>query len=143
MIPREEWEWFGIAGHLIVGSDCQFHLTTRVGSALVSTVGEYLPDEGSREIAARSKGITLEGRGDMRRADFMKKVGWLEIGLDRTYETMVFPLGDEVCQTKDCNCGMPVVTDWTELDMEGYNSRGDAQRGHYVMCERWAQESAA
>lgn len=43
MIPHSEWKWYGYAGHLVVGSRCAFHLSTRIGGYLVSTVGHYLP----------------------------------------------------------------------------------------------------
>lgn len=133
------WKWFGHHGHLIVGRDCRFHLCTQVGDYLISTVGEYLPDERVREIIAQSRGVELRGKGDERRADFLKKIGFETIGLDRTYETMVFRVGDDVCDTPECGCGMPKVEDWGELDMEGYNSAGDATRGHVAMCEKWAK----
>jgi len=29
--------------------------------------------------------------------------------------------------------------EWSELDADGYNLRGDAQRGHLAMCEKWAE----
>jgi hypothetical protein len=137
---REQWEWFGSAGHLIVASECRFHLCTKVGPWLVSTVGEWLPDSSSWSIYTDSRGVTLEGRGDARRADFLNKVGFIEIGLGR-YETMVFPLSDKRCTVEDCDCGMPVVSEWSELDTDSYNLRGDAERGHYAMCERWAQQA--
>lgn len=135
---RATWEWFGNAGHLIVGRDCRFHLATLVGAWWVSTVGEYLPDEGSREIHAKVRGVALEGRGDQRRADFMRKFGWVEVGYGRKYETMVFRAGDERCATADCSCGMPIPSEWDELDSGGYNDAGGATRGHYAMCEKWA-----
>lgn len=139
--PRDEWEWFGTAAHLIVGQDCRFHLATVIGSYLVSTVGEWLPDESSREIMAKSRGHVLEGRGDARRADFMNKVGFAEIGAGRLYETMVFPVSNERCTVADCDCGMPQVADFGDLESDAYNLRGDATRGHYAMCERWARKS--
>jgi hypothetical protein len=137
--PRSTWEWYGSAGHLIVASECRFHLATKVGPWLVSTVGEWVPDSASWHIFAESRGVELEGQGDARRADFLNKVGFMEIGFGRKYETMVFRLGDERCTAPECDCGMPVVIDWSELDSDGYNVRGDAQRGHYEMCEKWAK----
>jgi len=131
---REDWEWFGSAGHLIVASECRFHLATSVGPWLVSTIGEWVPDSASWHLYAESRGITLEGRGDARRADFLNKVGFIQIGAGRTYETMVFRTSGERCELPDCNCGAPVVADWSELDSASYNERGDAQRGHYAMC---------
>ncbi len=119
MIPESEWEWFGSAAHLIVGNDCRFHLATVIGDHLVSTVGEYLPNSAAREFQ--------------------------EIGFGRKYETMVFRVTDDRCTADDCACGLPVVADWSGLDMDGYNVRGDAQRGHYAMCRKYAarERSAA
>lgn len=138
--PRETWEWFGSAAHLIVGSDCRFHLATKVGPWLISTVGEWLPDSSSWDIYARSADVTLEGRGDARRYDFLTKVGYVEIGAGRKYETMVFRTAGERCTQADCDCEMPVVSEWGEIDSQGYNLRGDAQRGHLAMCDRWASK---
>lgn len=135
---RSEWEWFGSPGHLIVAEDCRFHLCTKVGPWLVSTVGEWLPDSNSWSIYAESRGIQIEGRGDARRADFKRKIGFLEIGAGRKYETMVFRLTDKRCDIEDCLCGMPLVEDWGEIDSNAYNARGDAQQGHYAMCETWS-----
>jgi hypothetical protein len=67
LASREGWEWFGNAAHLIVSRDCRFHLATLVGPWLISTVGEYFPDERSREIHAEVRGIQLQGMGDARR----------------------------------------------------------------------------
>jgi hypothetical protein len=136
---EQGWEWFGNPGHFICARDCQFHLCTLVGPWLVSTVGEYFPDETSRQIHADVRGIKLEGRGDERRADFMRKCGYVEIGFGRTYETMVFRTDGTRCDSDDCRCGMPKVAEWSELDAQGYSDRGDAQRGHYAMCRKWAE----
>lgn len=137
-IPVEEWKWFGYAAHLIVGSHCRFHLATVIGKHLVSTVGEWVPDESSREITANVKGVQLEGRGDARLADWLRKCGFEQIGAGRTYETMVFPITDEVCTEPECNCGGPTMADWSELDSNGYNNRGEATKGHMEMCLKWA-----
>ena len=137
MIPRSEWKWFGKVGHLIVGPWCRFHLCTQVGPYFVSTVGEYVPDDGVRDMLAEHRGNPLEGRGDARFDDWMKKCGYEEIGAGRKYETMVFLCGSE-CAVEDCNCGIPVPTDWQEIDASGYNSPRDAHEGHYSMCEKYA-----
>lgn len=141
-VERSAWKWFGNAAHLIVARDCRFHLATLVGPWLVSTVGEYLPDSQVRETIASSRGVELRGRGDAREHDFMKRVGYLEIGLGRKYETMVFRAGKE-CATPDCGCGLPCPSDWSELDMAGYADAGAATRGHYAMCEKWAARTEA
>lgn len=62
---HESWKWYGYAGHLIVSRRCAFHLTTRVGKYLVSTVGAYYQ--------------SLD--------DKMTTIG---SGKDEYYETMVF-----------------------------------------------------
>ena len=138
LFPPERWEWFGSPAHFICSLDCRFHMATLVGPWVVSTVGEYLPDSGSWDIYARSAGVTLDGRGDDRRGQFLREVGWVEIGAGRKYETYVFRATGERCKAPDCGCGLP---EWTgsEIDSEGYNERGDAQRGHVAMCEKWSR----
>lgn len=132
MIPKSEWVWMPHAGHLIVGNDCRFHLATRIGKWIVSTVGEYIPDSEVRELLARTRGVKLEGMGDNRLADYMKKVGYEEIGLNRKYETMVF----RAKRAKDC-CPWR-MKQGNELDMAGYNDPTKAYKGHFRMCEKWA-----
>lgn len=43
-IPADEWVWYGFAGHFIAGSRCRYHLCTRIGGYLVSTLGAYYPE---------------------------------------------------------------------------------------------------
>lgn len=137
MIPMDQWEWFGCAGHFICADRCRFHLCTKIRDLLVSTVGEYFPDEGVREGLAKMRGVTLVGIGDYRAADYMDKVGFEKIGSNRLYETMVFKAGAP-CTDKDCNCGCPTITPVIELDGKGYNLRGEANRGHMEMCYKVA-----
>jgi hypothetical protein len=136
-ISKIDWKWFGHAGHFICAQWCRFHLCTLVGNYLVSTVGEYVPDEGVREIHCDVRGITLKGRGDERLADYMNKVGFQEIGCGRKYETMVFKAGNP-CSVKECHCGLPEISG-SELEADGYNEAGAATAGHYAMCEKWSQ----
>ena len=136
MIQKQDWKWFGNAGHLCVGAHCRFHLCTEIGQYVVSTVGQYWPQEAVREIFANSRGVTLEGKGDARERDYMTKVGYEEIGCGRTYETMVFNVTGH-CNSPECRCGLPLI-DGQELDCEGYNSAADATAGHMAMCEKWA-----
>jgi hypothetical protein len=135
--PRDQWEWFGSPAHFICGDDCRFHMATLVGPWVVSTVGEWLPDSSSWHIYAGSIGVELEGRGDARRADFLNKVGYIEIGSGRAYETMVFEAGKR-CDVGGCGCGMPSISG-SELDFDGYNDAGAATRGHNEMCEKWSR----
>ena len=137
MIPAEQWQWYGWAGHLIVGHDCRFHLCTVIGDYIVSTVGAYLPDSNVRDTMASVEGIQLDGRGDARRADWMRKKGYVEIGYQRLYETMVFKTNGRVCEAPSCNCGLP-EHDGRELDFQGYNTAAEATAGHIAVCQRVA-----
>lgn len=131
-IQEKDWNWFGNAGHFICGRDCRFHLATQIGGFLVSTVGQYLPDSAVREIRAQSRGIKLEGRGDDRENDWLRKAGYEEIGLGRTFETIVFRAG-RPCDSKDCACGLPEIEP-TEMEFSGYNDAGAATAGHMRLC---------
>ena len=138
-VPREEWEWFGSPLHLIVARDCRFHLATLVGPWVVSTVGEWLPDSTSWDSYASGRGVIIEGRGDARRSDFLRKVGFIEIGHGRKYETMVFRVAKERCDEEGCECeGSPRIEEWGELDSDCYNDARSARGGHMAMCEKWA-----
>lgn len=108
-IPEAEWVWSGHAGHLIVSESCRFHLATRVGDVLVSTVGDYYVP------------------GDTKRST---------IGLDRFFETMVFPVRD----TLDCGCAEP--TSWLEIDYAPANDAKEATANHMEMCRKWARQQA-
>jgi hypothetical protein len=104
----------------------------------VSTVGELWPEAGRREIIAKTRGIVLEGRGDARDIDYMKKIGYDTIGCGRLYETMVFRAG-EPCGADRCGgCGLPECIDGSSLDFVGYNKAADAAKGHLAMCKKWA-----
>ena len=110
MIPQTRWKWFGYAGHFIGGNSCYFHLCTQVGKHLISTVGEYHSLDGKRQ----------------------------EIGLDRYLETMVFKAG-KICDEPTCMCGQPRI-DGNELDFDGYDTAGEALKGHMKMCQKWAKK---
>lgn len=142
MTPEAEWRWFGCPGHLVVALDCRFHLCTQVGGFLVSTVGEYLPDAPVREILCECRGIALDGRGDARLADYLQKVGFEELGVGRTYETMVFRTTGDVCHHPGCSCGLPTIA-LDCLDMDGYTTAGAATIGHLKLCQKYAREEPA
>ena len=109
MSDRSDWTWMPHAGHLIVGQDCRFRLNTEVGGWIVSTVGEYR-------------------RGDSEN---------IEIGADRTFETMVFP--SEPAPDTCCPFRM---ADADNRDFDGYNAPEDAYKGHIAMCEKWSKVAA-
>jgi hypothetical protein len=69
MTPRDQWKWYGYPGHLCVGHKCAFHLSTRIGKYLISTVGDYRKVDGD--------GLPQE------------------IGSGRLFETFVFPCDGE------------------------------------------------
>lgn len=140
MIPHSEWKWFGSPAHFICALDCRFHMATEIGEYLVSTVGEYLPDSAVREILAKSRGIELEGKGDARRADWMKKYGYEKLGVTGYYETMVFRIRPgSHCKKEDCMCGMPeIIAD--SLAMDRYDTSGEARQGHLELCDDVARD---
>ena len=138
----ERWVWMPHAAHFILGNWCRFHLATyipcpvRGNGVLVSTVGELLLDEGSRELFAKSRGIVLVGRGDARLRDYMNKIGYQELGCGRKYETMVFPA--QHLTDADHRCCPYRPADYEELEMVGYNDPGDAYEGHLALCRKWS-----
>lgn len=107
MKSREGWKWYGFAGHLCVGRRCAFHLCTRVGPYLVSTVGAYYPKD----------------------SDDCETIG---AGKDDYFETMVFP-----CHGDDAD-GNP-NNDLSEIECVRYSESIKAERGHYVLCEKYAE----
>lgn len=135
------WKWFGHAGHFICGHWCRFHLTTKVGKYLVSTVGEYWPERGSREIHAQVHDPKWFAANRHRLGDdfdhaYMQRFGYETVGLDRLYETMVFRAGAP-CKAKGCACGLPSING-SELDFKGYNDAASATTGHHKLCRKWA-----
>lgn len=100
--------YFGNAAHLIVGNWCRFHIATRIGDVLVSTVGEYYPRPTDEKPTT--------------------------IGVNRLYETMVFRVNGE--RSCECGCGLP-LHDGLEVDFAAYNDPKDANAGHEAMCAKY------
>lgn len=124
-VSPKDWKWFGNAGHFICGEWCRFHLCTQVGCWLVSTVGEYIPP------------ILSQG-SEQKEAVWLKRhPTGQEIGLGRTFETMVFMAG-KPCSDEICGCGLPEISG-SELDVGCYNSRKDATEGHLALCLKWSK----
>lgn len=139
-MKKDKWVWMPHPGHFICCNDCRFHLNTYVGGYIVSTVGEYEPDMAIRERYAQSRGIVLEGMGDARRDDAMKKLGYEKLGIDRIYETMVFPA---VRGPKVDGCCPWRMSDCSSIDFAGYNTAEDARIGHMKLCQKWAKKMPA
>ena len=136
-MKKENWIWMPHAGHFICGHDCRFHLATYVGKYIVSTVGEYWPDRQVREIHAQVHDPIWYGKnrilkGDYFEAEYFKRFGYTEIGLDRKYETMVF----KATKSKEKCCPYEMVSG--EKDFDGYNTAADAYKGHLRLCKKWS-----
>jgi hypothetical protein len=138
-MKKEKWVYMPHAGHFICGSDCRFHLNTYVGKYIVSTVGEYWPDQQVRRIHAEvhdpawyAKNMAL--RGDNFDRVYMEKFGYEDIGANRKYETMVFKAkrGDFKCCPWEMKSG-------EDIDFDSYNDAGDAYKGHLKMCDKWSK----
>jgi hypothetical protein len=106
---REDWKWYGFAGHFILGDRCSYHLSTRVGNYLVSTLGAL-------------------------RVNSWHQEQFDAIGVDPKYfyETMVLPCDGETEE------GNPNLLSRIELDCLRYEESLEAERCHYAMCEKWA-----
>jgi hypothetical protein len=78
--------------------------------------------------------MQLEGRGDARRADYLEKMGYEEIGIGRKYESVVF----KAKRSKQGCCPWEMASA-TGLDMRGYNNPDQAMRGHYQLCDKWSK----
>lgn len=140
-VPKANWVWMPHSAHLIVGSDCRFHLATKIGKYIVSTVGEYLPDAPVREIFAESRKFNLVERGDARIREWIKKNGGYEdIGWNRKYETMVFKAMKMPESRKGCTACPFVIESGNNIDSDGYSDAGEAYRGHLKMCRKWSKK---
>lgn len=123
---HDKWEWYGNPGHFICSRWCRFHLTTKVGPWLVSTVGEYVhPRHGMGSEQKEAKWLKENWPGE-------------EIGPRRTYETVVFRAG-EPCNTEGCRCGVPQI-DGAECSFAGYNDAKAATAGHMRLCREYASK---
>lgn len=134
---KEKWIWMPHAAHFICGNDCRFHLATKVGKYIVSTVGEYVPDSSIRRIYAESRGKKIKGIGDEWDANYMKEFGYEDIGLDRKYETMVFLAKKS---GESCSACPYRIASGENIDFKGYNNPKDAYQGHMKMCEKWSKK---
>ena len=117
MIAEKDWQWFGHAEHLCVGASCQFHLCTRVGNYLVSTVGDYYP-YGQRKDSKRET---------------------IGAGENSFFECCVFRVvGENGCRDATCVCGLPEVS-WSQLEGQRYATAGVARHAHMQACAKYAR----
>lgn len=104
----------GCAGHFIAAAGCAWRRHTQVGKFRISSVGDYRPRNGKREL----------------------------IGATGYYETMVFALTDRQAEGNE-GCGCREVANWTEIDGERYETAGEAQAGHERYVAKYAAIDAA
>jgi len=119
MISQENWVWYGSPQHFCCASMCRFHLATKVGEYIISTVGNY---HSLLKLEDKLRDINEDGAE--------------EVGCGRFYETMVFLCGEE---DKECGCHVN-ITDLSEVDFKGYQTASEANAGHFRMCEKYAEE---
>lgn len=134
-MKKQNWIWMPHPGHFICSRWCQFILNTYVGGFIVSTLGEYVPDAPVREILAESRDVALKGIGDIRLADYMKKIGYEELSVGYKYETMVFKAkksGNKCCPYE--------MKSGSNIDCETYNTADEAKEGHYKLCLKWSKQ---
>lgn len=110
----------------------------------MSTVGQYWPERGVREIHAQvhDPKWLIENqhlKGDYFDHAYMKRFGFEDIGRDRKFESMVFKAG-KTCTAKGCDCGQPEI-DGSELDFDSYKTTGEANKGHLALCLKWSKVS--
>lgn len=109
-IPESKWVWYGYAGHLAVGARCAFHMSTRIGNYLISTVGHYIP-KGKETTQIESIG---SGNSDY-------------------FETMIFP-----CSGED-KYGNPII-ELNELYCRRYSNSREAEANHRKVCKEYAKK---
>ena len=123
MVKANKWKWFGRSGHFCCGEWCRFHLCTRVGRYIISTVGQFVhPRHSAGSERTEVEWLAKNPLGE-------------EIGSGRHFETMVFRAG-KPCS---CGCGQP-THDGKDLDFAGYETCADARAGHRAMCNKWAKK---
>ena len=114
-ISKDEWIWYGSAAHFIGGKDCRFHMATRIGDTLVSSVGDYRPD---RKGPAKEIGSSFGMDGEA------------------LFETFVFEVGNEECR---CGCGIPKLLDAAAGFGPRASTQSEAQDNHRWICDEVAQ----
>ena len=127
MIPESKWEWYGYSGHFICGSWCRFHMLTKVGKWLISTVGSFVhPLRYGKNEEDEAAWLKVNYPGE-------------DIGCGRKFETMVFLAGKK-CNSPTCGCGQPQILNGNELEMLGANDAGMARRNHMKLCRKYAKK---
>lgn len=146
-MSKADWIWMPHAAHFIASDHCQFHMATYLGNGyVVSTVGEYWPERIVREIHASIYDPQWHHANNSRKGDdydhaYKARFGFEEIGMNRTYETMVFravPIEDH--PDKDGTCCPYVAATGEDLDYNAYNDAKAAYDGHMELCKTWSRK---
>lgn len=160
---KQDWVWMPHAGHLCVGHMCRFRLNTYVNGYIVSTVGEYFPDQDVRrmyikhrvnfpklrlneegkvereqELTEKDAEKLLSLKGDHFDAVYLKMFGYENIGASdwEKYETMVF----KARKVEHSCCEYQAVEGGDILECERYPTPESAYAGHLQTCEKWDSE---
>jgi len=114
MIPQEEWKWFGYPGHLCISNRCGFHMCTRVGNYLISTIGHCFDKEDKELISLVPKSSDL-------------------------FETMVFPYKHDTEDKFEDAYPAQYNFPQEEIDFERYTLPDKAIKGHMKFCNKYAE----
>ena len=108
------WQWLGYPAHFLCAHSCAFHMATKVGKYIVSSVGDYRPD------GMDKKKVTI-GAGE-----------------NSFFETYVFKAGG-ICS---CGCGEPRIDSGCEIDGIRSATATEARKRHLAMCRKYAKTKA-
>ena len=138
-MKKENWIWMPHPAHFICGDHCRFKLATYVGKYIVSTVGELWPERSTREIHAQVCNLKWLQENKSKLGDdfdfaYFKEFGYETLGVDRTYESMVFIAE----KSKNKCCPYRIIVE-KEVDFGAYNSEVEAVKGHYKLCKKWSR----
>lgn len=141
--PKDKWGWMPHPAHFMCSDRCQFHLATKVGRYIVSTVGEYWPERSVRDVHASIHDPKWHAENKHRKGDdydrvYMMRFGFEDIGFDRKYETMVFKA--EKMPPEGCKACTYKINVQKDSAFEGYNDAESARRGHMKYCLEFAKK---
>lgn len=132
MIPESEWHWFGWPKHFIGANDCAFHMATKIGDVIVSTVGDYRPYDKFFD----QKGNLLSQYETLRG---IAKREPQEIGFRRFYETMTFKAIPARCDCCDWEIDPSTEGYGGQTSEFGYLTASEAEKGHLKVCYEIAE----
>lgn len=109
-VPQEDWVWCGYPLHFVGGKNCRFHLGTRIGDYIVSTVGDYHPSSAHWDAPAEPIGA----------------------GADSLYETYIFRCAGEGTHGEG-------EIDPTEIEGHRFATSEEACAAHLRYCLKYAK----